>query len=157
MTSADSMKVDTTSVFYTMKGRRVYGGGGIIPDVFVPIDTTKATSFFIKANKKATQVRFAQSMFDRYRSELSDIDDFEKLDAYLDSIGLGDLFLRFASDVDGIKPAEGEWEESKPYMMPQLKALVGRFSKLGDEAFYRFYLPIDDTIQTALNTPATVL
>lgn len=157
MTSADSMKVDTTSVFYTMKGRRVYGGGGIIPDVFVPIDTTKATSFFIKANKKATQVRFAQSMFDRYRSELSDIDDFEKLDAYLDSIGLGDLFLRFASDVDGIKPAEGEWEGSKPYMMPQLKALVGRFSKLGDEAFYRFYLPIDDTIQTALNTPATVL
>lgn len=157
MTSADSMKVDTTSVFYTMKGRRVYGGGGIIPDVFVPIDTTKATSFFIKANKKATQVRFAQSMFDRYRSELSDIDDFEKLDAYLDSIGLGDLFLRFASDVDGIKPAKGEWEESAPYMMPQLKALVGRFSKLGDEAFYRFYLPIDDTIQTALNTPATVL
>ena len=41
MVSADSMKVDTTEVFYTLKGKRVYGGGGIIPDVFVPMDTTK--------------------------------------------------------------------------------------------------------------------
>jgi len=45
---------------------------------------------------------------------------------------------------------------SMPYMMPQLKALVGRFSKLGDEAFYRFYLPIDDTIQAALNNSSVV-
>ena len=131
MTSADSMKVDTTALFYTVKGRRVYGGGGIIPDVFVPMDTTRATSFFIKANKKATQMRFAQSMFDRYRPELSKIDDFEKLDKYLDSINIGGQFLEVAARVDGIKPAKGEWEESAPYMMPQLKALVGRFSKLG--------------------------
>jgi hypothetical protein len=40
--------------------------------------------------------------------------------------------------------------------MPQLKALVGRFSKLEDEAFYRFYLPIDDTIQAALKNPSVV-
>ena len=157
MTSADSMKVDTTALFYTVKGRRVYGGGGIIPDVFVPMDTTRATSFFIKANKKATQMRFAQSMFDRYRPELSKIDDFEKLDKYLDSINIGGQFLEFAARVDGIKPAKGEWEESTPYMMPQLKALVGRFSKLGDEAFYRFYLPIDDTIQTALKTESSTV
>lgn len=157
MTSADSMKVDTTALFYTVKGRRVYGGGGIIPDVFVPMDTTKATSFFIKVNKKATQMRFAQSMFDRYRPELSKIDDFEKLDNYLDSINVGGQFLEFAARVDGIKPAKGEWEESAPYMMPQLKALVGRFSKLGDEAFYRFYLPIDDTIKTALKTESSTV
>jgi hypothetical protein len=35
-------------------------------------------------------------------------------------------------------------------MMPQINGLVGRFSKVGEEAFYRFYLPIDDEIQTAL-------
>lgn len=157
MTFADSMKVDTTAVFYTVKGRRVYGGGGIIPDVFVPMDTTKATSFFIKANKKATQMRFAQSMFDCYRQQLSKIDDFDELDRYLDSINVGGQFLEFASRVDGIKPAKGEWEKSAQYMMPQLKALVGRFSRLGDEAFYRFYLPIDDTIQTALKTDSSTV
>ena len=60
MTSADSMKVDTTQVYYTVKGRRVYGGGGIIPDVFVPMDTTKATKFYINCNKKATSMRQIQ-------------------------------------------------------------------------------------------------
>ena len=157
MTSADSMKVDTTAVFYTAKGRRVYGGGGIIPDVFVPLDTTKATTFFIKVNKKATQMRFAQAMFDRYRTELTRIDDYDKLNSFLDGIDVGAQFVEFASKVDGIKPEKGEWEKSASYMLPQLKALVGRFSKLGDEAFYRFYLPIDDNIQTALKTSAATV
>ena len=150
MTSADSMKVDTTAVYYTVRGRRVYGGGGIIPDVFVPIDTTKATKFYISCNKKATPLRFASAMFDKYKSKLSQIDDFEQLEKYFDSIDLGAQFLEYAANVDGIKPAKGEWEESKPYMMPHILALVGRYSKLDDEAFYRFYLPLDDTIQAAM-------
>lgn len=156
MTSADSMKVDTTAVFYTVRGRRVYGGGGIIPDVFVPLDTTKATTFFINCNKKATQMRFAQSMFDRYGKTLAGIDDFDRLDRYMDEIDVAAQFLDYASRVDGLKPKEGEWEETAPYLMPQLKALVGRFSKLSDEAFYRFYVPIDDTIQAALKNPSVV-
>jgi len=150
MTSADSMKVDTSAVYYTVKGRRVYGGGGIIPDVFVPIDTTKATRFFINCNKKATTVRFASAMFDKYKGELAEIEDFDKLTAYLESIDLDSQFLEFADKVDGIRPAKGEWAESRVYMMPQINALVGRYSKLSDEAFHRFYIPIDDNIQTAL-------
>ena len=156
MTSADSMKVDTTAVFYTVKGRRVYGGGGIIPDVFVPMDTTRATNFYIRCNKKATQMRFAQSMFDKYREALAGIDDFDRLDSYLDQIDVASQFIEYASRVDDIKPEEGEWEETEAYLLPQLKALVGRFSKLGDEAFYRFYLPIDDTIQAALKNSSIV-
>ena len=100
MTSADSMKVDTTAVFYTVKGRRVYGGGGIIPDVFVPMDTTKATTFYINCNKKATQMRFAQSMFDKYRGTLAGINDFDRLDKWLDEVGLASQFLEYASRVD---------------------------------------------------------
>ena len=156
MVSADSMKVDTTSAYYTVKGRLVYGGGGIIPDVFVPIDTTKATSFYIKCNRKATAMRFASSMFDKYKGNLSQIDDFERLSKWLDSIDLEGQFLEYASSVDGIRPAEGEWEKTKEYMMPQLKALTGRFSKLDDEAFYRFYLPVDDVIQLALKSPSVI-
>jgi carboxyl-terminal processing protease len=156
MVSADSMKVDTTSAYYTVKGRLVYGGGGIIPDVFVPIDTTKATSFYIKCNRKATAMRFASSMFDKYKGNLSQIDDFERLSKWLDSIDLEGQFLEYASSVDGIRPTEGEWEKTKEYMMPQLKALTGRFSKLDDEAFYRFYLPVDDVIQLALKSPSVI-
>ena len=156
MTSADSMKVDTTAVFYTSRGRRVYGGGGIIPDVFVPMDTTKATNFYIQCNRKATQMRFAQTMFDKYRTVLQGIDDFDRLSSYLDQIDLAGQFISYAERVDGIKAKEGEWAASEKYMLPHLKALVGRFSKLGDEAFYRFYLPIDDTIQSALENPSEV-
>ena len=151
MVSADSMKVDTSAVFYTVKeGRPVYGGGGIIPDVFVPIDTTKATTFFIKCNKKATTMRFASAMFDKYKTALAGIDDFKALEKYLEDISLEQQFLDYAARVDGIRPSAGEWEESRTYMMPQIKALVGRYSKLDEEAFYRFYMPIDDTILTAL-------
>lgn len=156
MTSADSMKIDTSSVYYTLKGRHVYGGGGIIPDIFVPMDTTKATNFYINCNRKATSVRFAQTMFDKYRGALSSINDFAVLDTYLDGIDLASQFLDYASRVDGIKPEKGEWEKSAEYMMPQLKALVGRFSKLGDEAFHRYYIPIDDAIQSALKKPSVI-
>lgn len=152
MISADSMKVDTTAVYYTVKGRRVYGGGGIIPDVFVPIDTTKATKFYLNCNKKATSVRFASAMFDKYKRQLSEISRFDKLESYLEEIGLERQFLEYAASVDGIRPEKGEWEKSKDYMMPQINGLVGRYSKVGEEAFYRFYLPIDDTIQTALGS-----
>ena len=156
MVSADSMKVDTTAVYYTVKGRPVYGGGGIIPDVFVPIDTTKATDFHIRCNKKATTMRFASAMFDKYKGTLSTIDDFGKLKSYLDEVDLESQFLEYAARVDGLRPAPGEWEETCPYIMPQVKGLVGRYSKVGEEAFYRFYLPIDETINTALENPSLV-
>jgi carboxyl-terminal processing protease len=142
--------VDSSAVYYTVKGRKVYGGGGIIPDVFVPIDTTLATKFYIQCNKKATSMRFASSMFDKYKAKLSQIDDFHALEQYLESISIEDQFVKYAANVDKIIPAAGEWEESREYMMPQVKGLVGRFSKLGEEAFYRFYLPLDDAIQAAL-------
>lgn len=150
MTSADSMKIDTSSVYYTVKGRRVYGGGGIVPDVFVPMDTTKATSFYIKCNKKATSVRFASAMFDKYRNTLSQISDFGSLCTYLETLDLERQFLEYAEKTDGIRPESGEWEKSKEYMMPQILGLTGRYSKLEEEAFHRFYIPIDDVIQAVM-------
>ena len=95
-------------------------------------------------------MRFASAMFDKYKTTLAGIDDFKALEKYLEDISLESQFLDFAARVDGIRPAAGEWEESRPYMMPQINALVGRYSKLDEEAFYRFYMPIDDTIKAAL-------
>jgi carboxyl-terminal processing protease len=133
-----------------VKGRRVYGGGGIVPDVFVPMDTTKATSFYIKCNKKATSVRFASAMFDKYRNTLSQISDFGSLCTYLETLDLERQFLEYAEKTDGIRPESGEWEKSKEYMMPQILGLTGRYSKLEEEAFHRFYIPIDDVIQAVM-------
>lgn len=149
LTDADSIRVNRDDVYYTVGGRAVYGGGGIIPDVFVPMDTTRATSFYIQCNRKATSMRFASAMFDKYRSELARIDDFGELEKWLDSKHLDRQFLEYAASKDGLKPKKGEWEESEGYMMVQIKALVGRYSKIGEEAFYRFYAGIDKTLRRA--------
>ena len=150
MVSVDSMKVDTSLVYHTVKGREVYGGGGIIPDIFVPMDTTLATRFYVQCANKATSMRFASMMFDKHKAELSKFEDFDALNQYLKSIDVESQFLKYASDVDGLKPKEGEWDATREYMLPQINGLVGRFSKLGEEAFHRFYLPIDRTIQKAI-------
>ena len=123
--------------------------GGIIPDVFVPIDTTRASDFYLKCNRKATTMRFSSAYFDRDKDELSAIDDYEALLRYLDRARLDEKFLEFARVKDGLVPKEGEWEESESYMMTQIKALVGRYSKLGDNAFYHLYLQIDDVFAAA--------
>lgn len=152
----DSVKVDSTLAFKTKGGRTVYGGGGIIPDVFVPMDTTRATKFFTDCNRKATQMRFASRMFDVYKSELASIEDFGTLESFLDRIDIPAKFLSFAKVQDGIVPGKGEWESTRSYIVPQLRALVGRYSKLGDNAFYRLYLPMDETVSAAMRADFTV-
>lgn len=135
LVNADSMKVEN---------------GGIIPDLFVPMDTTRAGSFYLACNKKATTMRFASSFFDANKSKLLAIDDYSVLLDYLDAAALEPAFLQFARNVDGLAPAPGEWKKERSYMMTQVRALVGRYSKLGDQAFYHIYLDIDDTVNKAL-------
>ncbi|MBR6305996.1 MAG: S41 family peptidase [Bacteroidales bacterium] len=148
--SADSVKLDTSDVHRTRSGRLVYGGGGIMPDVFVPVDTTRASDFYIACNKKATQMRFASAMFDRYARRLSAIDSFEEMDQFLEGVNLKVEFPAYARKQDGIRCTEAEWDASAPYLVPQLKALISRYSKLGENAFYRYYLPVDTTVEVAM-------
>ena len=152
MYDADSIKVDSTAAYKTVGGRTVYGGGGIIPDVFVPVDTTRATKFFIACNKKATQMRFASAMFDRYKGTLSTISDYKELNNFLDRLSLPSAFREYASTKDGITCTQKEWEETSEYLLPQLRALVGRYSKLGENAFYKMYLNVDPTLKKAIES-----
>lgn len=152
MLDADSIKIDTSAVYKTVGGRTVYGGGGIIPDVFVPIDTTRASEFYIKCNKKATQMRYASAMFDRYGSSLSAIDDFDALVRKLDGMNIPAGFREYAAKVDGITATPQEWAETQEYLLPQLRALIGRYSRLGDNAFYKLYMSVDPTLKKAIES-----
>lgn len=135
MLAADSMKVEK---------------GGIIPDVFVPIDTTKAGNFYLNCSRKATAMRFASSYFDSHKAALSGIGGYDELLDYLEKSDLESGFLAFAKEKDGLVPSAEEWTVERQYMMTQVQALVGRYSKLGDNAFYHMYLNIDDTYKEAL-------
>ena len=148
--SADSVRLDTTDVHYTRSGRKVYGGGGIMPDVFVPMDTTRASNFYINCNKKATQMRFASWIFDRNSAKIRQIDTYQKMDAFLKGLNLKVSFPAYALKTDGIECSPKEWEMTAQYLEPQLNALIARYSLLGENAFYKYYIPVDETVQKAL-------
>ena len=152
MTDVDSIKVNKDEVYHTMGGRTVYGGGGIIPDVFVAMDTTKATTFYMNCTKKATPMRFASAVFDKYSSQLGSISSMPQLKNWFSSVALERQFLDYASRVDGLTVSPNEWAECQQYMMAQVYALVGRYSKLGEEAFYVLYQDLDNVLQTAIST-----
>ena len=135
MVAADSMNV---------------ANGGIVPDIFVPIDTTKVDSFYINCNKKATPMRFASAFFDSHKAELQSIDTYDELLSFLDRSSLERQFLNFALKHDSLSPNPGEWEVERTYMMTQVRALVGRYSKLGDNAFYHLYLQTDEVYKAAM-------
>ena len=149
MLAADSIKVDTSLTYKTVSGRTVYGGGGIIPDVFVPVDTSKVSPFFVSCNRKAVAMRFASAYFDSHKAELQSIASYDRLLSYLDSADLERKFLAFAKEKENLVPDAG-WAGDRPYMMAQIRALVGRYSKLGDNAFYHLYLKVDRVFEKAM-------
>ena len=151
MYDADSIKVNKDEEYRTLKGRKVYGGGGIVPDVFVPVDTTKVTDYYMKVRSKASAMRFASYYFDSHKAELTAIDSFDALLRYLDGASLDRAFRQFVATRDGISPSsEEEWQQTVPYLMTQVRALVGRYSKLGDQAYYHLFLDYDTVIEEAL-------
>ena len=148
--SADSVKLNKEDVHHTRGGRIVYGGGGIMPDVFVPMDTTRASAFYVACNRKTTQMRFSAAMFDKYSKQILAIDNYADMDAFLKRIDIPGQFRRFALTRDGITVSDAEYAETLPYLQPQLNALVARYSKLSENAFYKYYLPVDTTVEAAL-------
>ena len=52
--------------------------------------------------------------------------------------------------MDNIRCTEADWDESESYLVPQLKALISRYSKLGENAFYKYYLPVDVTVENSI-------
>lgn len=149
MFSQDSVKTDTTEVYHTVSGRTVYGGGGIMPDIYVPMDTTRATDFYVKCNRKALPVKYSSMIFDRYKNRLGSIDNYGDLENFFESINIPASFLAYAAK-EGILAKKGEWDLTSSYMLPYLRALIGRYSKLGQNAYYKLFLPIDDAVTVAL-------
>ena len=149
MMSADSIKVNDSLKFETKAGRTVYGGGGIIPDVFVPMDTSYVSDYLLKCNRQSLQAKFANMMADRYRATLRDIHDMDALNRFLDGLNLEKTFVDYTSSV-GVTPSPEEWEVSGPILMTWLRALIGRNTPMNDDAFYPIYLEKDKVIEAAL-------
>ena len=99
--SEDSIK-HTGPEYHTGKGRTVYGGGGITPDIFVAEDTTDFTSYYKEATMTGLLLQFGYEYTDRHRADMSDYDDVESLVKYLKKQHLVDQFAQFA-DKHGLR------------------------------------------------------
>ena len=94
--SQDSIKQDESHIYHTSLGRPVYGGGGIMPDIFVPQDTTGVTSYFSMAVNRGLILQFAFQYTDQNRQALQKYDSSESLLKYLKKQNILEKFANFA-------------------------------------------------------------
>ena len=148
--SADSIHFVDSLKRVTPGGKVVYGGGGIMPDVFVPIDTTGVSKYFLEVAGRNILYRYTIEYSDRHRDALNAVRSVDELQALLDSdTSLFDDFIRYAAR-QGVAPRYGDIALSRQLMEAQLRAYIGRNTPLEDNGFYANIYPVDNVIMRAL-------
>ena len=148
--SADSIHFADSLKRTTPGGKVVYGGGGIMPDVFIPADTTDVTKYFIEVSGRNILYRYTIEYADRHREALNAVQTIGDLQALLDSDKtLVDDFVRYAAR-KGVAPRYGDIARSRRLIEAQLRAYIGRNTKLEDNGFYANIYPVDNVIVRAV-------
>ena len=148
--SVDSIKQNEKLKFVTPKGRVVYGGGGIMPDEFVPLDTAGVNGYFRKVFAKNLIFRYATKVVEENRPAINKIDSFAALERFLASKNLFYDFVNYASK-SGVQPDRAaDAEEVKSLIMGQIKGYIGRNTLLEDNALYFYFHPVDKTAVRAV-------
>ena len=147
--SADSIKVDKSKIFRTANGRIVYGGGGIVPDIFVPNDTTGVTTYYRAVANLGLLQQYVYTYVDINRDQLKNVKTVKKLMGMMPSDdALTYDFVCYARD-NGVPMRWYYINLSRSLIARQLRALVIR-DVLGSEEFYRYYNRTDNTVNAAL-------
>jgi len=145
---ADSVPFIDSLKYTTKSGRIVYGGGGIMPDFFVPVDTTGGSEYFNQLFRGGLIYSFAYSYADEHRDVLSGFTTADEFDAYLDKEKAMDDFLAYAAE-KGVKRDPAGIKESGEVIRTQLKAYIAR-NIIGEEGFYPIIKQVDKTLLRAI-------
>lgn len=146
--SADSIKQDETEVFYTSIGRPVYGGGGIMPDIFVPQDTTGMTSYFRMADTRGLIIRYTFDYTDQNRNKLMEYKTPDELVDYLKTQNLLVKFSKWA-EAKGLKKRNNMLITSKKLFELGIYGNIV-YNMLGIEDYIKFLNESDKTVIKAL-------
>ena len=111
----DSIKQDESIAYQTKNGRTVYGGGGIMPDIFIPQDTAGYTSYYAEVAKRGLFTQFPFQYTDKNRQELAQYNTMEKLHQYLKSQNLMEEFVQYATS-KGVKRRNNLINKSRDVM-----------------------------------------
>ena len=147
--SRDSMKVDKSQVFTTTHGRTVYGGGGIVPDIFVARDTSGITNYYIEVANAGLLQRYAFNYCNNHRDALNKMEDYNQ---FLRTAPSDDALTKDFADyaaANGIAPRWYYINLSQNVIVTNLKALIAR-DTFGNQAFYPIINRNDNTVQAAL-------
>ena len=149
MDNPDSIKVDKSQKFTTAHGRTVYGGGGIIPDIFVPRDTSGVTHYYIEVENAGLLQRYAFDYCNNNRQSLKKMTDYKQFlrMAPSDEV-LIDSFADYAQ-ANGITPRWYYINISRDMIVTKIKALIAR-DIFGSQAYYPILNRNDNTVQQAL-------
>ena len=148
--SADSIHLDTTLRYTTPGGRTVYGGGGIMPDIFIPMDTTGYTAYYNKVWNTNVLYRFTLDFTDRHRAEVDSIKSLEALDSFFAKHDLVNEFTAYA-ERNGVATHRRQLAVSRATILAQLRAYIGRNTPVGDAGFYYNIYAVDDVLQRAVS------
>jgi carboxyl-terminal processing protease len=144
----DSIVLPDSLRYTTPGGKTVYGGGGIMPDIFIPIDTTGISDYFISVRNSGLLYRYALKYTEDNREAMKKFRDLPSLDAWLSGQNLMAKFVKYASE-NGI-PSDSEGISiSENIMYIQLKAYIAR-NMLDNKGFYPIWEEIDKTLIKAL-------
>lgn len=140
---ADSIKTNG-KVYHTHNGRSVYGGGGIIPDEFVPVDTIGYTSYYQNAVAQGLLQEFAYNYVDHHRSALSNNTNVK---AYLKADNIFEQFVTYA-ERNGLPPSD-ELSRSRDLILKMVTWMI--IEDISDQRASTMYKNEDDaTVQKAL-------
>lgn len=154
--SADSIHFDESQKFKTVGGRTVYGGGGIMPDVFMPLDTVGMSDYYRKVWNTNVLYRYTMEFTDRHRAEMDAVSSLAELDALLSRGDLVENFVAYA-ERNGVERDDVGLAMSRDIIEAQLRAYIGRNALHDDAGFYYNIYPIDKTMQRAVKELRTKL
>lgn len=143
---SDSIHFSDSLKFTTPGGRIVYGGGGIMPDKFVPVDTSGVSPYFVKT--RPLIYRFALKYTENNREALKKFSDPRLMEKFLDKQQLMEQFAQYAA-ANNVKIDRAGIKTSGDVIYTQIKAYIAR-NILDNKGFYPIWENIDTTLKFAI-------
>lgn len=146
--NADSVHFNDSLKYHTLSGRVVYGGGGIMPDIFVPLDTSYNTPYLGQLMYKNVIREYSLDYYDAHKTALSKM----TLEDFHHNFNITDDMLNALIAIgkrDHLKFNEEEFNTSKPEIINRVKSLIAR-SVWGDNGYYLIANDMNEIYQQAL-------
>lgn len=147
--SRDSIQLSDSLIYKTKAGRLVYGGGGIMPDFFVPIDTTGSSEWYNTVFNQMLPYNFAANYADHHREDFTAYKTPESLKAYLEAQKVFESFVEYTIS-QGIEKNPKQIALSKELAATQIYAYIAR-NILGEDAFWMLLQEKDPTLNKAIS------